>query len=113
MASYALIARAVRATGMKVVCRLAAADARTATKSRMPRPEPMIGSASTANTLSEVSGLPRPVPFSPMPAYICTAMATIRYEATMTTMASMAERPGVRALPTLSSLMDRQASQPQ
>lgn len=107
------MAKAVRATGMKVVCRLAAAEATTARKSRTPRPEPMIGSARTANTLSAVSGLPRPVPLSPMPAYICEAMAIIRYEATITTMASMAARPGVRALPVLSSLMDRQASQPQ
>ncbi len=77
-ASYALIARTVRATGMKVVCRLAAAEARTATNSSTPRTVPITGSARAAKTLSEVSGLPSPGPLSPTPENICEATAVSR-----------------------------------
>lgn len=77
-ASYVDIASTVRATGMKVVCRLAAAEARTATKSRMPRPGPMTGPASAAKTLSELSGSARPGPVVPEPTAIWAATAVAR-----------------------------------
>ncbi|CAM5269189.1 hypothetical protein SGLAM104S_02551 [Streptomyces glaucescens] len=63
---------------MNVVCRLAAAEARTATKSRMPSAGPITGQASAAKTLSEVSGLARPSPLSPEPTTICAATPVAR-----------------------------------
>jgi hypothetical protein len=103
----------VRAGGRKVVCSEDAELATTARKSRNASPEPITGSASAAKTLAPVSSLPRPVPSSPIPAYICTAMATTRYVTTMTAMQARAARPGVRALRAVSSLTVRQVSQPQ
>ena len=73
-----LIARIVRAAGMNVVCRLDAELASTARNSSRPSAPPSTGSASAAKTLSEVSGLPRPTPSSPAPAYICAAIVTSR-----------------------------------
>ncbi len=75
--------------------------------------EPRTGRASAAKTLSAVAGLPRPVPVVPTPANIWAAIATSRYEVTRVTIEIIAARPGVLALPRVSSFMVRQVSQPQ
>jgi hypothetical protein len=74
---------------------------------------PSTGSASTAKTLSAVSGLPRPMPFSPMPANIWAEMATSMYVLRIVRMVKSAARPGVLELPVVSSLMVSVVSQPQ
>jgi hypothetical protein len=68
----------VRAGGRNVVWSDDAELATTARKSRNASPEPITGSASAAKTLAPVSSLPRPVPSSPTPAYIWTAIAVTR-----------------------------------
>src|SRR2546423_6336675 len=75
-ALYAAMASVVRAVGRIVVCADAAADDSTASTRNFAPHEPSAALPMPDSTSSVLSGLVRPRPVSPTPAYACAETVT-------------------------------------